>query len=291
MREGSGHSAWKRPIPLLLVALFLAGLLTARLFFVGSGPARGTPSAPVAPSPEGAPLAGVRERPEPPVALPTDVTAEEPGGSTRARELASSPDDETALLFRVVDGGSGEPIETFEARLGQNFLRPLLDEQGRNRHHFPGGVGRFGGLIESRRGEGVTLSFTARGFEELRIPDLYVPPGHELDLGTLRMTRSPRLEVRVLDEATGAAVAGASVALLPEGATPENDLQPVFSQNLDPFRARTEDDGRVLLSGRPGERALLAVRRDGYAPLDVELILPFAQEHRETVRLKARLPE
>lgn len=289
MRSGArGHDLRSRPAAALVLLLGLAGLLAAGLFFLRSGPARETPAARVPgagdmahPAEEVEPIARLQE------AAPETAPANPPGAEQIAPATGVEPARaETALVFRVVDGASGEPLETFEARLGQRYLRPLLDEAGRTRQRFPGGVARFPGLVESGAGENVTLAILARGFEELRVPDLYVSPGRELDLGTLRLARAPRLHVLVLDDVTGRAVAGARVVLLAEGAALEPDARPVLSGSLDPFRARTEGDGRVLLGSRPGERARLAVRHDDYAPFDLELSLPLSREHAETVRLR-----
>jgi hypothetical protein len=300
MRRGAGgHDQRVHPAAVLLTLLGLAVLLTAGLFFLESGPARGapTPSDPSTAIPVGPAQAPGGTVPEPrdefeqqaalPAVQPAPDENEAEVEPAAADDHDTPPRAETALLFRVVDGGNGEPLETFEARLGQHFLRPLLDEKGHNRHYFPGGAARFTGLIESRAGESVTLALVAHGFEELRLPDLYVPPGRELDLGTLRLARAPRLGVRVLDDRTGAPVAGARVVLLAQGASLEPDSRPVSSDALDPFRARTDGDGRALLTSRPGEPGTLAVRHPDYAAFDAALQLPLSEEYEQTVRLLA----
>jgi hypothetical protein len=204
----------------------------------------------------------------------------------RGEPLNPPSPPEATLRFRVADARTGQPVESLEVRLGQGFLRPLLDEEGRIRHHFPEGRVRFPDLIESRAGETVRLSVAARGYEELSLPQVFVPPGLELDLGTLWLQRSPRIEVRVLDERTGEPVAGARVALLAPGTAREPDSRPAASSHLDPYRTRTDRAGQALLTSRPGEAATLAVRHPGHAALDAELLLPLSDEHRESVRLR-----
>lgn len=194
---------------------------------------------------------------------------------------------EAALLFRVADARSAQPLETFEVRVGRSFLRPLLDQQGRIRHEFPEGRVSFPGLIEGRAGESVQLVILARGYRELRIPDVYVPPGGELDLGTLRLERVPRVTVQVLDELTDEPVAGARVSLLAAGSVPAPEERPALPAALDPWSARTDAAGCVLLTSRPGETVTLSVRHPQHQSLDAELLLPLSEEHRETVRLKA----
>ena len=230
------------------------------------------------------PSSGQEIAPQPPASAGIETT-EAPAAASDA-----IPRRETALVFRVVDGRTSEALETFEARLGQSFLRPLLDEEGRVRLHFPEGRARFAGVIESRAGESVQLAIRSRGYRELRVADLFVPSGGELDLGTLRLERAPRLEVRVLDEQSGEPVAGARVALLAAGSAPEPAKILTAPDALDPWRARTGTDGRVLLESRPGETAMLAVRDAGHAPLDLELVLPLSEEHQETVRLRPLAP-
>lgn len=194
-----------------------------------------------------------------------------------------------ALVFQVADGRTAQPLSTFEVRVGRAYLRPLLDDEGRIRHDFPEGRVRFPGVIEAGAGESVQLLVTARGFAELRVPELFVAPGRELDLGTLRLERVPRITVRVLDDLRGEPVFGARVSLLAAGSVPAPDERPPLPSALDPWSARTDRDGRVLLTSRPGEQVTLSVRHAAHAPLDTELFLPLSEEHEETVRL--RLPE
>jgi hypothetical protein len=74
------------------------------------------------------------------------------------------------------------------------------------------------------------------------------------------------------------------VALAPED-------QPPTSADLDPWSARTDRDGRVLLTSRPGEVATLSARHATHVARDIELALPLGEEHEETVRLEPRPPK
>ena len=286
----------------LLGVLGPAALLGAGLFALRAGGARGASARPAPQStieldslvPELDPEAS---RATSPLEVPLSTGA--PASSVDPRSVedgqAAAPQAraraETALLFTVVDARTAQPLSTFEARMGQAFLRPLLDEEGRIRHDFPEGRARFPGLIEGRAGEGVQLAITARGYAELRVPELFVAPGRELDLGTLRLERVPRIVVRVLDERSGEPVSGARVTLLAAGRAPEPEDRPPASAALDPWSARTDPDGRVLLTSRPGDHVTLAVRHATHAPLDAELVLPLSEEHEETVRLQAPAPK
>lgn len=286
-----------RPASLLLAVLGPAVLVGAGLLVWQSGgerenPSRGATQHVPDPGTRAADPSRARARPdlpdEPPLVAPSAPAKEPVLESTPP--VASEPGarSEAALLFRVLDARTSEPVSAFEARLGQDFLRPLLDEKGRIRHDFPDGRARFPGVIEGFEGRNVQLAVLARGYGELRVPDLYVAPGRELDLGTLRLERVPRLTVRVLDGRTGEAVPGAFVTLLRAGIALAPEAQPPASADLDPWSGRTDPQGRVLLTSRPGEIVTLAVRHATHAPLDLELTLPLGEEHEETVRLPAR---
>ena len=289
-----------RPASLFLAVLGAAALIGAALLARRIGSERPLSLQGATPDPYGRatpapdPGRGARDRPEltdEPTPVTMSSAGQEPGPES-APAVASEPGarPEAALLFRVVDARTVQPLTTFEARLGQAFLRPLLDERGRIRHDFPDGRARFPGLIEAREGKNVQLLILARGYQELRVPELYVAPGHELDLGTLRLERAPRLTVRVLDELTGEPVPGARVSLIASGAPPAPEDRPPTSSALDPWSARTDLDGRVLLTSRPGEPVTLSVRHATHLSRDVELSLPLSEEHEETVRLQASAP-
>jgi len=270
-----------------------AALIGAGLFVLRAGGAREA-SLSSAESPEsGAGLvepgpAEAQALEELPRVAPEGPAAGRSVGEAHPEEDSGPRSPETALVFHVVDGRSGAALEEFEVRAGRSFLRPLLGAEGRIRHAFPGGEVRFPGLIEGRAGEDLQLAIVARGYEELRLPGLYVAPGRELDLGTLRLSRAPRLTVLVLDDLTGAPVAGARVTLLAANALAAPEGHPPLPGPLDPWSARTDRDGRVLLTSRPGEAARLSVRHGEHAPFDLALSLPLAEEHVESVRLRPR---
>lgn len=193
----------------------------------------------------------------------------------------------TALEFQVVDARTSEPVTELEVRVGFRFMVPLTDDDGGVRRDFPEGRVRFENLFERPPGESTGLAIDARGYEELRLADLDLIEGKDLDLGILRLDPSPLLEVRVLDHGTGEPVADALVTLAEEGSTDP----PCAASKSDgsPWRsARTDRDGRALLHISAGERARLSVRHDAFAPfLGEALLLPLPDDHEETVRLRA----
>jgi hypothetical protein len=286
-----------RAATIYLAVLFPAALIGAGLFLLWDGTGR-------LPSQRAGPSATV-ELDRPP-SLGTTHPAPAPAESLLAAPAAGSPaaqapreharpsapeprvGPENALVFQVVDARTAQPLSTFEVRVGQAYLRPLLDDEGRIRHDHPAGRVRFPDVIEASAGESVQLSITAHGYAELRVPDLFVAPGRELDLGTLRLERAPRIILRVLDELTGEPLFGARVRISPAGQVPPSDERPPLPSALDPWSGRTDQDGRVLLDSRPGEQVRITVRHATHAPLDALLFVPLSEEYQETVRLRPR---
>jgi hypothetical protein len=190
---------------------------------------------------------------------------------------------EGGLRFQVVDAQDGAAIQELEVRFGRGFLRPLVDADGKRKETFPNGRVHLAELFEARAGEPLELEVHARGYRTERRSDLFVPRGGELDLGTLRLTRVPRLVVTVLDEHTDAPIPGALVRLAAEAAElAELPQAGVF----DPYQARTDAQGRVRLTSLACSEAALRVQVAGRS-LETKLrLLPF-EEQAETVRLRS----
>ena len=98
------------------------------------------------------------------------------------------------------------------------------------------------------------------------------------------MERAPRLRVQVLDATTREPVPNALVTLDFDGNSPEEELR--FSPSLfDPYSARTDAEGWVLLTSRPGAEARLRIRSPDHAPYERTLALQLAEEQRETLAI------
>jgi hypothetical protein len=210
----------------------------------------------------------------------TDVCTARPG--PHEVELVWLP--ERALVFQVADARTGLALSAFEVRLGQAFTRPLLDETGRVRQSFPDGRVRWERWVPEEAHAPVTLVVSARGYRELRLPDVLPPLSGETDLGRLVLEPVPRLVVRVLAQAGEQPIAGALVTLAPEGspdAAPSNGL-------FTPHQARTDEAGLVLLSRLPEEAGIVRVRHAGYADAERSLVTSLAEEELITVRLEPR---
>ncbi|HEX6882481.1 MAG TPA: hypothetical protein VF530_03810 [Planctomycetota bacterium] len=189
-----------------------------------------------------------------------------------------------ALLFQVADARTGLAVTEFEVRLGRRHVRPLLDEEGRIRRHFPEGRVRWVAWAEEEEREPFELVVSARGYRELRVGALVDPVRNDYDLGRLLLEPVPRLVVRVVDEATQLPVEGARVTLMHA----VDKERPRDAQAFDPHGGRTDAEGRVTLSCFPGEEAVLSVRHSRYADLDRTLALTLAEEQLDTVQLAPR---
>ena len=184
---------------------------------------------------------------------------------------------EAALLFSVVDGKTGQPLEKLEVESGSDWSQPLRDEDGNARTFFPGGAVRIGGLRPGRADERVRLSVRATGYGEFSREDIAVRAGQELDLGVVRLEPVPVVRVRVLDAADGKPVADALVRMEKD----QGDMRSMrrtlsfsdegsddhveFGENRS---ARTDEEGWAELTSYEGEKVKLSARATGYAPVE-----------------------
>jgi uncharacterized GH25 family protein len=231
----------------------------------------------------------------------TPVTAQT---GDRGVELAFQP--ETAIVFQAVDGKSGQPVTDLSVQAGYSFPMPLMDEQGRPVRRFPEGRVRYGALPSAPRSggagstaQGLKLRVEAAGYQVLDRDDVAVVEGQDNDLGVVRLDPAPVVSVLVLDDATGAPVAQASVGLVEDRGSNEGDHRSVSfstddedSGDVEAFapgsaqRAKTGADGRASVTSLPGKTVRLAVRGEGYAKYRSEPIaLPMEESLERTVRL------
>jgi hypothetical protein len=231
------------------------------------------------------------------------------GGRTRSSAVQATAGDrdvvlaykpETAIVCEVVDAVSGAPVEALEVSGGYGFLMPLEDLAGRPQRQFPGGRVRFAALSgRARAGEGAQFSVRAKGFHEFRRDDLALVEGQDLDLGVIRLERSPLVRVTVRDAHSRAPVAGAQVSLNEveaqaeggrvfrtltfdiEGDGDEHDLD--FGGGA---QARTDKAGVAQLNSKPGQSVVVRVRHTGHAPWESGAIaLPADADHELNVEL------
>jgi protocatechuate 3,4-dioxygenase beta subunit len=189
------------------------------------------------------------------------------------------------LVFRVVDGASGEPIEDFEVEAGSPWLEPLQDEQGLTITHHSGGRVRFANVRQFAGDNKVSLALRAEGYQTLNLEDLALSPGRDSDLGVLRLVAVAKVRVLVLDAASLEPVLGARVALRPvredgalglassflfsalaEGGSDDFDLPtPPFFGRGELVRGRSDSEGRVELDSLSAKRFDVFVEHRKYA--------------------------
>ncbi|MEZ5967317.1 MAG: carboxypeptidase-like regulatory domain-containing protein [Planctomycetota bacterium] len=135
------------------------------------------------------------------------------------------------------------------------------------------------------------LTFFGQGFGALETPSISLTGQRQLDLGVLALDRAPRLVVRVLHAGTGEPVAGAEVSL--SVPTERTRLRSRARRSMTGTRhdereiaaGTTGANGNVELALGEGERGRLRVRRQGFAPAEVELALPKAGAGEHVVEL------
>ncbi len=187
----------------------------------------------------------------------------------------------TTIVFRAVDAATSEPVTELEVSLGGRPIAPL--------HREGGGVRLL--LGTGHEGPGslpVELVIEAHGFESLHLGGLQPIRGQDLDLGTLRLERAPMLDVRVVDDASGAPVSDADVSLV-AAATSGLRVSDFSARPRDWHEevARTNAEGRARLRGWRGWPATLSVRHAEFAPSrSGTIMLPEAADYEETVRLR-----
>lgn len=94
-----------------------------------------------------------------------------------------------ALVFRVVDDATGEPVTDFEVRSGHGYLVPETDDQGKVRRHFPEGRVRIANLLAGSTAQKVRVVITAEKYQELAVDGVEPVVGKAKDLGILRLRR------------------------------------------------------------------------------------------------------
>lgn len=203
---------------------------------------------------------------------------------------------ETAIVCRVVDAVSGAPVEALEVSGGYGFMLPLEDLEGRPQRQFPGGHVRFTTLSGRPRPEQrAQFTVRAKGYHDYRRDDLALVEGQDLDLGVVRLERSPLVRVTVRDAVSHAPLAGAQVSLS-EVEPLSNDRRSVVrtmtfdvdaGTNSHDFdfggggsRARTDKAGRAQVNSKPGKRVVVRVAHTGHAPWESGPIdLPAEGDH------------
>jgi Carboxypeptidase regulatory-like domain len=226
------------------------------------------------------------------------------GGRSRTQTLQAKAGDrgvelkwkpETALVFQVVDAITSNPVTDFTVEAGYGWSLPLLGEDGKPVKHFNDGRVRFANLPQKPDGQTAEFSIEAVGYRRFERKGLEPVEGQDLDLGVIRLERSPVLKVTVLDATTSAPIADASVTLSVE--EPKDNSHRMFVSFGDtsgddvagPGRAqhgKTDAQGRTSVTSLPGKQAVLRVRHPNYAAYaTLPIALPLDQDFEQTVRM------
>jgi len=179
------------------------------------------------------------------------------------------------LRFRTLDGRTGDALTLFDVRLFGAFASRARAEDGTLREerdhpwiHHPKGLVALDGL-RPEHDEPVTLVVTAAGYAPAE-RTLELAPGATLELGDIRLTPKPVLEVRVTSATTGEPVRDARLSILvltDDGAETETATL-----------AFTDEHGIGRVEDRPGRARLLGVRARGLAPVVLTSPFPTAQD-------------
>jgi len=189
----------------------------------------------------------------------------------------------TVLTFQVVDGSTSAPLTDFEVRLGRGHPEPLAGDDGSVRHTFIDGRVRVTHGLDGGETP-LQLEVEARGYETAVLSDLRVTPGQVNDIGVVRLVPAPVITLRVVDDATGAPVAGARVRLASVG--PGARVLSTNAESHDLHAADSDADGRARLNALGGESVRLTVEHPDFAPFRSEMVGSFAVARDEVARLQ-----
>lgn len=204
--------------------------------------------------------------------------------------LAERPS--TALLLRVLDDVSGEPISTLTVAAGVGRERLLRDDANETRQSFPDGRVRVPDLRAQPAGKPIFLRVSATGYRDFQRRDIAFSPGVDVDLGDVRLVREHALVVTVVDDESGAPVEDARVLV---GAVDAHELADYFASppetnfhGLANLRfGRTGADGRVRLSSYPGLSVNVCADARGFRIGEPRAeLLPLGADHALELRLK-----
>ena len=189
-----------------------------------------------------------------------------PGGTVELRYDAGA-----SVTLTVVDATSGAPIERLwvrDALRGGGGLADMMAAMPRpgRQARYPGGVVTVADLRPKAK-QTLELKVEATGYAPFERSGITLPPSGGVDLGTVKLERTPVLEVTVVDDRTGTPVAGVNVALTrgdrPELPGPFGAL--AARQAGGPQRAHTDASGRCTLNRFADGQGVVVAEAKGYA--------------------------
>jgi protocatechuate 3,4-dioxygenase beta subunit len=207
----------------------------------------------------------------------------------RGVTLAERPS--TALVFRVVDDSTGEPLSELTVAAGVGRERLMREDDGEARVSFPEGRVRVPDLRAQPGAKPIQLRVSSGGYRDFERRDIAFTPGVDIDLGDVRLTREHALVVTVVDDLTGTPIEDARVLV---GTLEPNELADYLSSPTESnFHGapnlrfgRTAADGRVRFSSYPGLSVNFGADARGYRAADLRSeILPVDADHAIELRL------
>jgi hypothetical protein len=216
--------------------------------------------------------------------------------------------------LRVVDGESLQPLTQLRVRPrlvgGSGFAGLVAGRLGGPSRflQYPDGRVTLAHLRPKKR-QRLAVQVEALGYAPFERGEIELPQLGKLDLGTVRLIRSPVVRVHVIEAATGEPVVGARVRL----ALGEKDEEPKGGHSISfnttmtvsgdqgiegaSFDAgggkgkntgKTDAEGRCVLNSFPGRQARISVRSSEHAPYASPLVpLPAASDFEHNASLLA----
>jgi len=184
------------------------------------------------------------------------VDAVQAAAGARGVELTYKP--ESALVFRVLDDKSGLPLTELSVFAGVGHERVLRDEKNEVVRKFPDGRVRFPELRPQTGGKPVVLRVSAVGYADFEKKDVLLKPGSDLDLGDVRMTPQAVVNVKLVDDESGAPIENGRVILATKtdaeiGQYMQSPPEQDYWQDAKIMYARSAADGRARVTSLPGK--------------------------------------
>jgi protocatechuate 3,4-dioxygenase beta subunit len=206
----------------------------------------------------------------------------------RGVELTYKP--ESALIFRVLDDKTGTPLTEFSVFAGIGRERILRDEKNEVVRKFPDGRVRFPEL-HPQTGKPVILRISAVAHADYEKKDILLKAGSDLDLGDLRLAPQCVVNVKLVDDESGAAVANGRVILAAKtdeeiGKYLQSPPDQDYWQESKVMFARSGPDGKARVTSLPGKMATLRASAKSYLVSDPVHVLPGDSDQSLEIRLK-----
>lgn len=217
-----------------------------------------------------------------------------PFGSDRSAAVVARPGqtdvtlelvEGLAVVGRVVDATTEEPIERFVVEAGTAWLSPETDPAGQTVEDHPGGSFRYEHVETLADQQPLSVRVRAEGYATYSVKDVPIPGDRVVELGSIRLEPVPYVVVHVLDAADERAVPGARVTLSEAPLADPGRAAPALPADEleDARQALADGNGTARVPSLPGRRCTLRVVHPDFAPFTsdpIELPASGGAEHR-----------